>query len=154
MAKAKTPVKTVKRPHGRPSKYTAEIAQEICDRMEAGEPLLTLCRDEHMPSARQVYEWAKNDLDGFSSRLAGARDAWHDSIAYRVRDTARGIGDSQGDVVRDRLIIETDLKLLACWDRARYGTTRIETEQKVSVEIKDLDQAKNEVASLLGAFGA
>lgn len=30
-------------------------------------------------------------------------------------------GDSTGDVRRDRLIVDTDLKLLAKWDPKRYG---------------------------------
>jgi hypothetical protein len=42
-------------------------------------------------------------------------------IAARTRETARGFGDSSGDVQRDKLIIETDLKLLAKWDPKRYG---------------------------------
>ena len=44
----------------------------------------------------------------------------------RTRATARAKtaddgGDSSGDVQRDKLIIETDLKLLAKWDPKRYG---------------------------------
>jgi hypothetical protein len=35
--------------------------------------------------------------------------------------TARGKGDSTGEVQRDKLIVETDLKLLAKWSPKRYG---------------------------------
>lgn len=50
----------------------------------------------------------------------------YDAIADRVRKTARGKieadgGESSGDVQRDKLIIDTDLKLLAKWDPKRYG---------------------------------
>lgn len=61
-----------------------------------------------------------------SAAIARARILGHDAIAARTRQTARGKtadegGDSSGDVQRDKLIIETDLKLLAKWDPKRYG---------------------------------
>jgi hypothetical protein len=61
-----------------------------------------------------------------SAAIARARVIGHDAIAARARQTARGKtddegGDSTGDVQRDKLIIETDLKLLAKWDPKRYG---------------------------------
>ncbi len=43
------------------------------------------------------------------------------AIVDRTRETARGRGDRTDDVQRDRLIVETDLKLLAKWDLRRYG---------------------------------
>lgn len=57
----------------------------------------------------------------FSADIARARLDGFDAIARRARLTARGKGDSSGDVQRDKLIVETDLKLLAKWDPKRYG---------------------------------
>jgi hypothetical protein len=78
-----------------------------------------------MPCSRTVNEW-KNTNEEFSSAIAGARASGFDAIAARTRLTARGKtssegGDSSGDVQRDKLIIDTDLKLLAKWDPKRYG---------------------------------
>lgn len=118
----KRPVKcnTPSRKPGRPSSYTEALAEEICERLSRGEPLAIICRDEHMPAYRTVYGWIDAHED-FSANIAHARKDGHDAIAARLRMTARGKteedgGDSSGDVQRDKLIIDTDLKLLAKWD--------------------------------------
>jgi hypothetical protein len=104
----------------RPSKYSTEIVQTICDRLATGEPLAVICRSEGMPDASTVRDWQKTRED-VSLAIARAREEGHDAIAYRTRETARGKGDSAGDVQRDKLIVDTDFKLLAKWDPKRYG---------------------------------
>jgi hypothetical protein len=110
---------------GRPTKYTDKLASEIVERLSTGEPLAQICRDDHMPDRTTVYDWGKAN-QAFSQRIARARDEGFDAIANRARLTARGKantdgGDSTGDVQRDKLIIETDLKLLAKWAPKQYG---------------------------------
>lgn len=114
-----------KRGRGRPTNYTIEAAEEICERLSEGEPLAQICRDEHMPALRTVSDWKAKHED-FALKFQEARDDGFDAIAVRARQTARGLGahhggDSTNDVQRDKLIIETDLKLLAKWCRGRYG---------------------------------
>ncbi len=106
--------------HGRPSTYSEDIAQEICERLSKGEPLAVICRDEGMPCPNTVRSWAK-EREPLAEAIARAREDGFDEIAARVRETARGLGESTDDVQRDKLIIETDLKLLAKWDPKRYG---------------------------------
>ena len=65
---------------GRPSKYTPEIATEIAERLSMGEPLRQICRDEHMPEWRTVYDWLAKD-DGLSTRVARAREAGYEAMA-------------------------------------------------------------------------
>ena len=79
--KAVVPV-AAKRPNGRPTSYSKEIAQRICDRIAAGESLIRICRDDDMPAEITVRGW---DMDGrladdkgkpwegFSTRYAHAR---------------------------------------------------------------------------------
>lgn len=110
---------------GRPSTFTEEIAQEICERMAEGEPLAVICRDDHMPDRSTVYDWQKGN-EALSQRIACAREDGFDAIAMRARLTIRGKteeegGESTSDVQRDKAIVDTDLKLLAKWDPKRYG---------------------------------
>ena len=58
---------------GRPSVYTPQLADEICERLAAGESLRAICADPHMPDKHRVREWALDDRDGFSPRYARAR---------------------------------------------------------------------------------
>ena len=108
----------------RSSSYTPEILAEICERLSQGEPLEQICRDEHMPASRTVYDWADGKVasvpESIPADIARARDIGYDAIASNARMTARGRGESTQDVARDKLIIETDLKLLAKWSK-KYG---------------------------------
>ncbi len=108
---------------GRPSIKTPEIVDAVCEAVSQGTPLVEACRDNGT-SKSTWNDWIAADKE-LSVRFARAREDGNDAIAYRARKTARGLaslegGDSTGDVQRDKLIIETDLKLLAKWDR-RYG---------------------------------
>lgn len=103
---------------GRPSDYTPELVSEICDRLSKGEPLAAICRDDHMPSRGTVYAWAKDRPD-VSERIARARDDGFDAIAGECLEIADKT--TVEDVQRDRLRVETRLKLLAKWDPKRYG---------------------------------
>ena len=104
---------------GRPTRYTDAIAEEICQRLSEGEPLAQICRDDHMPQRRTVYGW-ETTQEGLKAHIARAREDGYDAIAQRLRETARGAGESTDDVQRDKLIVDTDLKLLAKWSK-RYG---------------------------------
>jgi hypothetical protein len=97
-----------------------EIGRRVIAALSEGTPLAVICREDGMPCDDTIRGWAEGD-DELTRAIARARDAGHDQIAYRLRATARGNGDSTGDVARDKLIIETDLKLLAKWDPKRYG---------------------------------
>ncbi|HEX4197520.1 MAG TPA: hypothetical protein VHZ26_08760 [Caulobacteraceae bacterium] len=92
----------------------------LCVRLAAGEPLSLACRDPSSPDEAAVRE-AMAARPEVAAAIAAARDAGFDAIAVRVRETARGAGDSTDNVARDKLIIDTDLKLLAHWDPRRYG---------------------------------
>ena len=121
----------------RPSLYTPEIVAEVCELLSAGITLEEIGRMNDMPSANTLHEWKnpnqKSDLipDSVSEDIARAREIGYDVIAARTRETARTRGDSTGDVQRDKLIIETDLKLLAKWTK-KYA-------DKSSVELAGVD---------------
>ena len=105
---------------GRPSKYSDALIREICIRLADSEPLACICRDEGMPDPSTVWDWmqAKPEV---SQAIAHARNLGWDAIAHRARATARGEGDSKQDVQRDKLVIDTLLKLLSKWEHGRYG---------------------------------
>lgn len=109
---------------GPTSKRTPQLEGEVLSRLSSGEPLTVICRDVgiHYTTWR---EWCRAD-EALDIAHAHARDVGYDAIATRTRQTARGKdeaqgGESSGDVQRDKLIIDTDLKLLAKWDPRRYG---------------------------------
>jgi hypothetical protein len=144
-AKAKgapTPAKASEAPKktGRPSRYTPELAAEVCERLSTGETMRQICRDAHMPHWTRMYDWMAQDPD-LSLRVARAREAGYDALAEEALEIANtpfigqkkvfssGAGEDEDSmtVTEDdmlghrKLQIETRLKLLACWNPKKYG---------------------------------
>ena len=77
--------------------YTEELAEEICDRLASGEPLLEICRSPGMPPEKTVRMWARQKTEPhvrgaepFASKYTRAR-----SIGYEVlADQILTIGDA------------------------------------------------------------
>lgn len=132
-----TPV-APKKKMGRPSKYTPELAAEICMRLSDGEPLRKICRDEHMPEWRTFYDWLARDKE-LSAQVARAREAGFQAMAEETLEIADNFHLGQTEVLDDKgsrvtiedmlghrkLRIETRLKLLACWDPSKYGNRTV-----------------------------
>jgi hypothetical protein len=154
---------------GRPSKYTPELVAEICQRISTGEPLRQICRDEHMPHWTQVYEWLSRD-DSLSLRVARAREAGYDAMAeeaLEIADTPRlgakkvfssGAEDGEDSMTvteedmlgHRKLQIETRLKLLACWNPAKYGNkVALGGDPKNPLKVEIQVEADNFLATIL-----
>lgn len=63
----------------RPSKFTPELAAEICDRIAEGESLRAICREDGMPDRRTVLRWLDKD-SAFAARCAKARELQADAL--------------------------------------------------------------------------
>ena len=112
--------------------YSPEVIAEICERLSKGEPMAQICRDEGMPAARTIREWAQTKED-VSAAIAYAREEGEDQIALdclniaddngkdtRILEDGREVTDA--DVVqRAKLRIDTRLKLLAKWNPKKWG---------------------------------
>jgi len=74
------------------SRYTPELAAEICRRVSEGSPLRQVCRDDDIAVRESsVRQWVRDDRNGFAAQYAQARamqvDCWADEIvtvAYRA----------------------------------------------------------------------
>jgi len=115
----------------KPTLYTDELAERICDRLAEGCDLEEICRDlkgemgAAAPAPRTVRDWSKQN-EAFGVEYASSRDTGEYAIAARMRRTARGKGvdddgDSTMDVARDKLIIDTEFKLLSKFNPKRWG---------------------------------
>lgn len=119
---------------GRPSKYSKEIADKMCELLSEGVPLREICRMDGMPYWRTVYLWMAAD-DNLSAHIARAREAGYDAMAEEcllIADnpqfgqkqvmTDQGTATTVEDMLGHRkLQIETRLKLLAKWNPKKYG---------------------------------
>lgn len=122
---------------GRPTKYTPEIAKQMCEMLADGVPLREICRQEGFPNWRTVYDWMHRDdtLGGdgvnLSAHIARAREVGQDAMAERAyldmyqepeRILTEGGGKiDPGYVQLVKARAEITLKLLAKWNPKRYG---------------------------------
>ena len=143
----------MKRGRGRPSKYTPEIAEEICERLAKGESLRSICMDERFPSDVAVRQWHLEDVNGFSAQYAKARDAGLEAMAEQLTDIAdngandwmeRNDPDNPGyalngeHIARSRLRVDTRKWYLSKLAPKRYGD-KLSVDAAVETKQENID---------------
>ena len=132
-----------KRPWHAKAIYDQELADEIINRISNGEPLLKICRDEHMPAFPAVYRW-QDENPSFAERVARARDLGFEAIAQEAMMIADNplegidlISAPGGETIirrdaiqRSKLMVETRIKLLMCWNPKKYNPARQNEQNK------------------------
>lgn len=106
---------------GRPTLFNEMIAAEIIDRLEAGELLSVICRDDHLPSYPTVNAWRRAS-PSFSSMIAQARTGQATPLveeAVQILDEAST--DSMAHVQKADKRASIRLQLAKCFDREQYG---------------------------------
>lgn len=77
----------------RPSDYSQEIADAICERIADGESLRTICSEDTMPNKATVFRWLSKHAE-FSDQYARARDEQAETLFDEILDIA---DDSRND---------------------------------------------------------
>lgn len=116
-----------------------EIVAEICLQLAQGTPLTVICRQPGFPDPSTVWLWGEADPQ-VAHDIARARLVGHDAIADELLEIA---DDKSGDPTRDKLRVETRLKLLAKWNPKKYGDS-------TQVRHADADGGKIDNAPLVG----
>ncbi len=96
---------------GRPSIYSAAVANRICERIAEGEPLTKICRDKAMPAYRTVLNWRVKDIE-FLQMYTRARQDAGDTLADEIRELAQRVVDGKLDANAARVAIDA-LKWIA-----------------------------------------
>ena len=111
---------------GRPSLYTPELAQKICERIAAGEPIYLICKENGMPSRDSVDRWQSQHPD-FAANCARAKRDRADLMAKKHHDVVDKVmvGELPPDVARVALSgLEWQAKVM---NPKAYGN-KVETE--------------------------
>lgn len=116
---------------GRPSMYTQEIADFICERIADGESLRNICLGDEMPCRSSVFKWL-NENKSFSDQYARAREAQADHMADEILaiadETDRDTIDTEGGerannewIARSRLRVDARKWLASKMAPKKYG---------------------------------
>lgn len=76
---------------GRPTRYSARLARDVCERLAAGESLHAICACVDMPAESTVRQWVVDDRDGFATRFLRARQVQ----AWQLADDLLDIADAE-----------------------------------------------------------
>ena len=72
---------------GRPSKYSKELAEKICDELANGKSLVAICQQDEFPCYNTVLNWLRVHEE-FLGNYARAREAQADYYAQEIIDLA------------------------------------------------------------------
>lgn len=74
-------------PAGRPSEYTQETADKLCEKLSDGASLRTACLAEDMPAKSTVFKWLR-DVPEFSDQYARAKREGAEAYVEDIPDIA------------------------------------------------------------------
>lgn len=117
---------------GRPSSYTPEIAQKLCERLANGETLKGICSDDSMPSFTTVYRW-EIEREEFRNLSAHARELGTHSLADQCIEIA---DDASLDPADKRVRVDTRLRLIGKWNRKIYGDQPPAASKEIPAELR------------------
>ena len=72
---------------GRPSLYTKELADLICERLASGESMRSISRDDDMPCMATMFKWLRENEE-FSQQYARAKAESADALVEEMLDIA------------------------------------------------------------------
>lgn len=109
---------------GRPSSYSEDVADTICQELMAGKSLREICAVEGMPSSTTVFRWLEQYSE-FRGLYARAREVQADVLADEIIE----IADTETDPNRARVMIDARKWLASKLRPKRYGD-RVELDHK------------------------
>ena len=88
---------------GRPTKYTLELSDIICEKLASGQSMRSISKDEEMPCCSTMFKWIR-EIEEFSQQYAKAKEESADAMLEDMFDIAddanndwmEAHGDSEG----------------------------------------------------------
>ena len=105
---------------GRPSDFTQETADTICERLADGESLRAICSDADMPSTSAVCRWLASN-EAFREQYAHARELQADALFDDCLAIADGTTLKAKEDVQDRRLQIDTRKWMAGKLKGKYS---------------------------------
>lgn len=149
-------------PIGRPSDYSQELADAICERIADGESLRRICTDEDMPAKSTVFRWLSLNT-AFSDQYAKAKEEQAESLFDEILDIAddgrndymSSVDDEGGlayklmgeNIQRSRLRLDARKWMAGKLRPKKYGE-KIEHEHSGSLNVSVNEMSDDDLASI------
>lgn len=136
-----------KHPGGRPSGYTQEIADRICQELASGRSLRSVCKDDDLPCMSTVFNWMRT-LPQFLEQYTRAKDEAADALVDEMLDIADEASNDWMEV-HDKDNVGYRLNGEAI-NRSRL---RVDTRKWIAAKLKPKKYGERVQAELTGADG-
>jgi len=140
----------------RPSSYTIEIANEICQRIAEDESLISICKDKHMPTRQTVhnwiFNWKKNPVyTDFFDNYCRARDLQPESTYEKLPNLEEQILSGEVNPQAGRVVIDSMHWRMGKRKPKIYGDIKqIDGHIGVDINIKSLPKPVGAGTSTVG----
>lgn len=120
-----------KRKTGRPSKYSDEMAEKICEKIANGRSLRSICAEDGMPTTSTVCKWLIENKE-FSEQYARARDKQADYFAEEIIEIADSAEAESAAVAKAKLQIDARK-----WAASKIAPKKYGGKQEIDVKSSD-----------------
>lgn len=118
----------------RKSKYSLELANDICEQIAKGKSLVSICSQEDMPCYATVMNFLRNNSE-FLDKYTRAREEQADYLADELISIADSADES--DYNAKKLRIETRKWIASKLKPKKYGERQqLDVDMKISVADK------------------
>lgn len=128
----------------RPSDFTQETADIICERIAEGQSLRSICLADDMPAMRTVFNWLAKS-EAFVQQYTRARDAQADALADEIVDIA---DDGSRDYAKD-----ADGREVVDHDHIARSRLRVDARKWIASKLKPKKYGDKLSTELTGADG-
>ena len=114
---------------GRPSKFSKELADTICEQLAQGKSMRTVCATDDMPDMATVFRWLRTN-DEFCKQYARAKEESTDAMAEEILDLSdgglavvKGMAEKKSSAAAQivRLQVDTRKWLMSKMKPKKYG---------------------------------
>lgn len=112
----------------RPTIYSEELAEKICERIAEGESVRSIALDGEMPNASTIHRWVIQDEQGFCKQYEEAKQ-----IGLEVRaEELEKIAETMEDLQRAKLVVDTKK-----WNMSKIAPKRFGDKSTLVSEDED-----------------
>ena len=128
---------------GRPTDYTEELNDLICEGISNRLSLVKICAPDDMPGVRTIYTWLRTH-EGFRHNYEAAKE----DQAHALVEKALEIADDEGiDPQHKRIMVDTRKWIASKYNTKKYGDKQqVETTHTFS-QMSD-DEVNNRIKAL------
>lgn len=141
---------------GRPTKYSLELADKICERLAAGESMRSISRDPGMPACSSMFKWIR-EHEEFSVQYDKAKEESADALLEDMFDIADNAnndwmekhGESEGYMQNGEAIQRSRLRVdVRKWAASKLKPKKYGDKQEIkhsgSIGLKEISQMTDE----------